>query len=84
MLLFVNCAAVVFEETGTLASRPLLLQYYKSYFAECSGLPLFDYLNFCLFIGLCQVLVTARGIFSCGMRTLSCSMWDLVPWPEIE
>ena len=24
------------------------------------------------------------GIFSCGMRTLSCSMWDLVPWPGIE
>ena len=22
----------------------------------------------------------AWGIFSCGMRTLSCSMWDLVPW----
>ena len=26
----------------------------------------------------------ACGIFSCGMRTLSCGMWDLVPWPEIE
>ena len=24
------------------------------------------------------------GIFSCGMRTLSCSMWDLIPRPEIE
>ena len=26
----------------------------------------------------------ACGIFSCGMRTLSSSMWDLVPWPGIE
>ena len=51
------------------------------------------------------LLVTACGIFSCGMQTLSCSMqtkdipmrefqlsmqtlscgmWDLVPWLEIE
>lgn len=22
------------------------------------------------------------GIFHCSMRTLSCSTWDLVPWPE--
>ena len=26
----------------------------------------------------------ARGIFPYGMLTLSCSMWDLVPWPGIE
>ena len=25
----------------------------------------------------------ACRIFSCGMRTLSCGMWDLVPWPGI-
>ena len=24
------------------------------------------------------------GIFSCGMATISCSMWDLVHWPGIE
>ena len=23
-------------------------------------------------------------IFSCSMRTLSCGMWDLVPWPGIK
>ena len=28
--------------------------------------------------------VAAHGIFSCGMQTLSCSMWALVPWPGIE
>ena len=37
---------------------------------------LFLYL-FILFINLYQVLVTARGIFSCGM-------WNLVPWPGIK
>ena len=38
-----------------------------------------------------QVLVAARrsftvafGIFSCGMWTLSCIMWGLVPWPRTE
>ena len=30
------------------------------------------------------IFVAACGIFSCGMWTLSCSMWDLVPWPGIE
>ena len=22
--------------------------------------------------------------FSCGMQTLTCSMWDLIPWPGIK
>ena len=26
----------------------------------------------------------AWGIFSCGIQTLSCGMWDLVPRPRIE
>ena len=30
------------------------------------------------------VLDAACRIFSWGMRTLSCGMWDLVPWPGIE
>ena len=29
-------------------------------------------------------LVVARSIFSYSMQTLSCSMWDLVPWPGIK
>ena len=37
-----------------------------------------------LFIWLQQVLVAAHGIFSCGVWTLSCSLWDLVPWPGIK
>ena len=35
-------------------------------------------------IWLCWVLVTAHGVFSCGMWTLSFSMWGLIPWPGIE
>ena len=30
------------------------------------------------------VLVVARRIFSCGMWTLSCSTWDLIPWAGIK
>ena len=49
-----------------------------------------------LFIWLLQVLVAARrifelqsplqyiGSFSCGLQTLSCAMWDRVPWPGIK
>ena len=40
--------------------------------------------TFYWFIWLHQVLVSARKIFSCGMWTLSCSMWDLDLWPGIE
>ena len=29
-------------------------------------------------------LVAACGLFSCGMQTFSCGMWDLVPWPGVE
>ena len=31
-----------------------------------------------------ESLDSAYGIFSCGMQTLSCTMWDLVPWPGIK
>ena len=34
---------------------------------------------FYLFIWLHRVLVEACGIFRCGIPTLSCRMWDLVP-----
>ena len=30
------------------------------------------------------LLAVACRIFSCNMQTLSCGMWDLIPWPEIE
>ena len=32
-----------------------------------------------LFIGLLWVLVAADRIFSQGMQSLSCDVWDLVP-----
>ena len=34
--------------------------------------------------GIRDLLVAARGIWSCSLPTLSCGMWDLVPWPGIE
>ena len=37
-----------------------------------------------LFIWLHLVLDAAFRIFAFGMWTLSCSMWDLVPWAGIE
>ena len=39
-----------------------------------------------LFIWLRWVSVVAHGIFDlhCGMQTLSCGMWELVPQPGIE
>lgn len=33
---------------------------------------------------LCQDLVVTHRIFSCGVWSLSCSMWDLLPWLGIE
>lgn len=40
----------------------------------------------CLFLccKLHQVLVATHGIFNCGVQTLTCSVWDLVHWPEME
>ena len=37
-------------------------------------------------IWLCRVLVAALGVFHLcsGMQTLSCGMWNLVPWPGME
>ena len=44
--------------------------------------------NICLFTWLYWVLAAAHGIFdlhctsgffNCGIRTLSCGMWDLIP-----
>ena len=38
-----------------------------------------------LFLFICLCLVAAHRIFvELCMWTLSCSMWDLVPWPGIE
>ena len=42
------------------------------------------YIYIYLFIWLHLVLDAACRIFPFGMWTLSCSMWDLVPWPGIE
>ena len=36
------------------------------------------------FICLCRILVAGYRIFSCDMETLSCSLWNLVPWLQIK
>ena len=41
-------------------------------------------LCFCLSVLAAPGLVVVCGIFNCSMRTLGCSMWDLVPWPGIK
>ena len=42
------------------------------------------FLKFYLFIWLHRVLVIAFEVFNWSTWTLSCSMWDVVPWPGIE
>ena len=37
-----------------------------------------------LCIWLRWILISACGIFSCGIQVLSCSMGDLVPWSGVE
>ena len=32
-----------------------------------------------VFISLCQMLVEAHEAFGCGICTVSCSLWDIVP-----
>ena len=45
---------------------------------------LFLFFLVCVFIWLYWVLVAARGIFSCGMQALCCSMWGPIPQLGIE
>jgi len=40
--------------------------------------------SFYLFILLHRALAAAGGIFSCGMQTPSCGIWDLVPQSWME
>ena len=40
--------------------------------------------NFCIFIWLPWVLVEHAGSFSYNTQTLSCILWDQVPWPGIK
>ena len=44
---------------------------FNTYLFDCSGY---------IFIWLWWVLVVAHGIFNCSIQTLSCGMWNLVPW----
>ena len=36
-----------------------------------------------IFVKYFCIFLAAPGL-RCGMRTLGCSVWDLVPWPGVE
>ena len=33
----------------------------------------------CVLVALCELFITVCGIFSGGVKALSCCMWDAVP-----
>ena len=51
---------------------------------DCKESGMTERLSTHLFTELHQVLGVAGRILRCGTPTLSCSMWDLVPWPGIK
>ena len=69
------------EEPGGLQSMELWRVRYAlgTEHAHC----LFLFFKY-LFIWLCWVLNVALRISHSSLWTLSCGMWDLVPWPGIE
>ena len=86
-LLSSSCLCLVGVDCGIKIPRTLTLQvrllssHEPEIFSLCPQS--FFFLSF-FFIWLRWVLVAARGIFSCSLRTLSCGMWDLDPWPGME
>ena len=60
-----------------LFNRYCFLQFWKQFFFLGSW-----FKN--RFIWLHGVLVVAHRIFKCSRWTLSCGIWDLVPWPGIK
>ena len=66
------------EEKGIISKtnagvKMMVREYCKQFYKQKVFILIF------LFIWPRQVLVEACKIFSCGVRTLSCGMWDLVP-----
>ena len=64
------------------SSKTYIMSYFFLFKNLSSGFLLHLFIYFqqtdvYLFISLCQFV-------SCGLWTLSCGMWDLVPWPGIE
>ena len=53
---------------------------------SCFFLLSFFFHVYFIYLSICQsqVLVAACVVFSCGMWTLSCHTWDLVPWSRIK
>ena len=68
------------EEPGGLPS--IGLQRVEHDWAAKHIILIFMYLHRVL--AACRIFIAASRIFRYGMWTLSCSIWDLVPWPAIE
>ena len=62
------------EETEPERSHPL-----STVTQLVCGMSSIRFMFWYLFIWLLQVLVVTRGVFSCYVQTLSCSIWNLVP-----
>lgn len=71
--------------TLVVSNEPILIHYHylqstvciKAHTSCCVFLWVFK--NAHLLTWLYQVFVAVRRIFSCGVQTLSCNVWDLVP-----
>ena len=61
------------------------LSTYSYHFREIITIILiFKNFDIYLFVWLCLVFIAKHGIVRCGMQTLSCGIWDLVPWTGIK
>ena len=76
--------------TLVVINEPILIHYHYLQSTVCIKVHTSCYIflwvfkNADLFTWLYQGFAAVCRIFSCGMQTLSCSMWGLVPWPGIE
>ena len=89
-----TCVFIMWPEVHRCCSSQLIITCWVSGHPNLQGksfLPCQSYsvqlifLKKYLFLFICLCLVAAHRIFvELCMWTLSCSMWDLVPWPGIE
>ena len=61
----------------------IVIHYENHYWEIENKIYLFNYWVLVVASRIFHFLAACR-IFCCGMWTLSCSMWDLVPWPGME
>ena len=64
----------------------IILHVWLLLFLNSTNIYCIPYSFLCVFIYLAALGLSCSmwDLFSCGMRTLSWGMWDLVPWPRLE